>query len=91
MQEAFKSNSMVKAFCYVDGYLIIYEVKSSSGTKDVHNLFGALSSIMPQFVLTGELPVDGQLRFLGLRLLISQKHVCLGTRRDGSVANALCC
>lgn len=66
LQEAFKQ-SMVKAFQFVDDFLVIRGARSH-GVAVEEDLSGAFFSVLRDFLLTRELPVGGQPRFLDLRL-----------------------
>lgn len=67
----------VKIVRYMDDYLVFYKTTSPQGEQlvldDALKVFHAEAE---QLVFTSEVPMEGQLQFLDLRLSVQEEHIC---------------
>lgn len=71
----FSARKIVKVFRYVDDFLVLLSIDSSY-QDSVTKILGDFSREGRGLVFTFELPQDGVLQFLELRLEFCERHVC---------------
>ncbi|XP_077486822.1 uncharacterized protein LOC144098177 [Amblyomma americanum] len=76
LKEALLNTNAVRVFRFVDDFLVVYKTSDQDPGKDVEALFKVFSENLGEFELTKELPDEGQLQYLDLRLFPSEDHLC---------------
>lgn len=73
--EVFRSDGVLKIFRYVDDFLVVLD-KQTSTNSNVHNVVKKFNKYGRGLCFTYELPQEGTLQFLDLKLIFKHQHTC---------------
>ena len=76
LEASLQSSNVSKVFRYVDDYLVILRSSTVVPTETIYVIHSAFDENLQDLQTTKEVPIQGELRFLNLLLVVHEDHIC---------------